>query len=332
MGVICQIYLQRPPDGKYRPGSVVSGTVKYVIDKDTTYKDITVSLIGKGKCSWSESRTDGKTDDTYTGTEDLVSIHTKLLQKKVNLVTLPAGAYSHPFHFIFPSNIPASYKDNVCTIQYQVVLKFERPGLLNFTKTFRTELPVVSTVISTLPEGPIVYGLKKTLFQFFSNQKSIINLKATLAKSLVMPGEHGKLDFEVENNSNVTVTGLKIELMEYLTFKSNCKHTKKSYKKIKNCKAETEPIEIGKIKQLSCIIPTTENCVTLQNSQILSREYKLIVTMRLPVPHINASLEIPIIIGEKVPEIEIAQEVAEDVIPDEPPPSYWEAMAEDVGK
>lgn len=326
MGVICQIYLQKPPDGKYRPGSVVSGTVKYAIDKDTVYKDITISLIGKGKCSWSESRTDGKTEDTYQGTEKLVSIQNTLLDTKLDSACLNAGVYSHPFQFLLPNNIPPSYKDYYCLISYQIILKFERPGLFNFAKTFKTDVPVVSAFVSSIPEEPTIYELRKSLFQLFSSKKSVVYLKATVKKLSVVASETVAIDFEIDNRSKIIVTCIKVVLVERVTYKANCGNAKWSEKEIKNCKVESDRIGPGGAK-ISMALPTTLGLMSIQNSKVLSRDYRMKVILRLPMPHIDASLDIPIIIGDKREEVELAQEVLEP-IPNDPPPSYWEVMAE----
>lgn len=325
MGIISQILLQRPPDGKYRPGSSVNGTVKFAIDKETIYKDITISLIGKGKTMWSENHRNGHQHIvvTYVGTEDLVMVHLSLIDKESDVMTLSPGVYSHPFQFVFPTNLPSTYQDQVTTIEYQVVLKF--------TKTFNTELPVLGTIVSTLPEEPVLYGLEKNVIRIFSCNKSTINLKATMDKSLFAAGEEIDIDFVVENLSKIKVTALKIELREYRQYiAGNTGRVQVINNIIKGCSAETEAVGPGQIKSLHCKIPTVEECGTIQNSTVFSRDYKLIVIMRLPIPHINAILEIPILIGEKEREMDWVQE---DVgVPNEPPPSYWQSMAEDDNK
>lgn len=327
MGVICQIFLQRPPDGIYKPGSLVTGTVKYIIDKETIFKGIVVSLIGEGKCSWSESRTDGKTDDNYCGTEGIFSIM-KLCNMKLENTTLSPGQYSSPFKFLLPKGIPPSYEDSYSNITYNIISKLERPGLFKLTKTFKAEIPVVCTVTPTLPKEPITYGLQKSVYQFFSGKRrGVINIKATIKQSLIAAGENAVIAFTIENKSKIKTLGILICLVETLTYTANSGEKKFITMAVKDCKKQFNLIGAGEVK-IQTRLPIAMTCKTIQNSKVVSRDYKLNITLRLPMPHIDAHLEIPIEIGDEETEIEVAH----DTTSDDSPPTYWEVMAEDDDK
>lgn len=72
------------------------------------------------------------------------------------------------------------------------------------------------------------------------------------------------------------------------------------------------------------------------NAKVMLQEYSLKVTVRLPIPHVNACVDIPIIIGAT--RVEKAVEAIEEgkpsvgfVEPNEVDelPSYWEVMCEE---
>ncbi|KAG6460217.1 hypothetical protein O3G_MSEX011834 [Manduca sexta] len=65
-------------------------------------------------------------------------------------------------------------------------------------------------------------------------------------------------------------------------------------------------------------ISTPPDMVSI-NSRVIKVEFLLKVIARLPMPHLNASVEIPIVIGEKL----------EESLEVEPHPSYWEVMSEE---
>ncbi|GBP60111.1 Arrestin domain-containing protein 17 [Eumeta japonica] len=197
MGVHCQIYLERPPEGVYRPGYAVGGVVKYAINEDTPYRDITVSLLGKGDCDWSEGAGDSHTEEE------------RLVKK---------GVYSHPFRFELPSNIPPSYKDHYCSITYCVKLAFERKGLFKFNKTFRTKIPVVSFVDVTLPREPVICGERKTFSSLLRREDDFIHVKATLKNPSLAPGDTAELHIEVKNNSSKTIRTIKTHLIQELKY------------------------------------------------------------------------------------------------------------------
>lgn len=76
-------------------------------------------------------------------------------------------------------------------------------------------------------------------------------------------------------------------------------------------------------------IPVGPELCTVRHSSMISREYKIRVTLHLPPQHINSFVEIPVLIGERLVEKNNEtsdNEAGESSEPIKEPPSYWEAV------
>lgn len=326
MGVFAQILINRPRRG-HRAGTPVTGVVRYIVDEPGRYKDIILSLIGKGKCEWSERH--GKTTVYYSGKEVFTEQHLSIHQKgPEDAFILPIGTYERPFTFVLPNNIPSSFKNKTCTIAYKLVLKFERPGFFSIHKKFHTEIKVIGDVHPIKPDGITVTELDKTLFTPFKKRKNLINLQAETPNSVFRPGEGVVVNYKVTNNTDIIIPTVKAELVCKNTYIANCGNKKKSTKTISECTVEMPSVPDNAIANLASTIQIPDHLYTIQNTRIMTIEYRIKVTLRLPMPYINASTKIPIVIGERqgayYEEFNVPN--PEDGVAE--PPSYFEVMDE----
>lgn len=190
MGVACQILIHKKKEGVHKGGQAVTGIVRYAIDKPTEYKAVTLSLLGTGKCSWTECR-GNNVYETFTGLEFYIIIHKDLLNKKTETATIDIGSYEYPFTFQLPEDLPSSFKNDTCTIAYHIQVKFEKSTFFSINKTFTTEIPVYG-LMEPIVEGPVTFGLDKTLMTL-SAEIPMINLKAQMLKTILTPGENAHL-------------------------------------------------------------------------------------------------------------------------------------------
>lgn len=167
MGIRCDIGLLKPFDGIYRPGSIVSGCIKYAVDKATQFTKVTVSLKGFAIVDITEYQ--NRRPDYYFKKEVIVDYHTELKADDGQTLTMNIGSGEISFHKKLPMNIPPSLEYSkfygnekiFCKITYYIRVKFDRPGLFEQTKRFKMEIPVVSGIRPVLPREPKVYGAKK---------------------------------------------------------------------------------------------------------------------------------------------------------------------------
>lgn len=332
MGIFCQVLINRPRNGLHKAGQPVTGIVRYTVDEAARYKDVVISLIGKGKCSWQKSRKNhhkGRNETrTYIGrevyTEQCISLHNK---GSDGAFVLPIGTYERPFSFVLPNNIPSSFKDNTCTIKYKLVIKFEKPNFLSVHQKFDLEIDVIGNVHPIALEGRTVTELKKTLFKPFKKRKHHVHVETEIANTTFKPGNQVKINFKVTNDSDVVVPSVKAELICNTTYTSDCGRRKKRYKTINECTAETPSVPDNAVANMSSAMLLAGYLYTIQHSRIMFNEYSIQITLRLPMPHINTSVKIPIVIGEKYGEDDVEMYMPGTEL--EEPPSYFQVMNED---
>ncbi|KAJ8721242.1 hypothetical protein PYW07_002017 [Mythimna separata] len=293
MGVTCLILLQKTKEGVFRAGQPVVGIVKYKVDKPTKFASIDIRLRGKGKCSWSETDMDDNRT-TYSNKEEYVNICKNLLIGQ-NVVT---GTHECPFEFFLPANIPTSMKNSTCTIEYKVFVTFVKDNFFGTKCTYEAEVLVYGYVEPCSPE-PLIFGLQKNLFSLGAN--SNIDIKAEIEKTFVTPGENIKVNLLIYNDTDVLIT-VKTEIVKHFTYVSSGKSTNIEKEVLKPTAVYSPNVKersVFNALKLGCIIPTLPNLYSIQHTKILIGEYKVRVTAKIPFPHTNAVVEIPVVIGER---------------------------------
>lgn len=323
MGIFCQINLFKPPDGAFQSGEGVSGMIKYALDEQTEFVKITVSLKGMGQLRIIERTNNKNRRNSYCKKEVYVDTDEIIQEGKF---TIPVGSYETKFSFKLPQDIPPSfeYYDHIsryrvnCEIKYYVRIKFEKPGWFTFAKHFRKEITVASAIKPKLLMEPVIYGERKTLIQLFSSKTSTVIMKANITNSVIPIGGKIDLQYEIFNDTNVIVKSVETKLIEVHTFKATGHEEVNAYEDIPDSDSKTASIKCGETLTMPIEINVPSDKVSVDHSEMVSRNYVVRITAELPMPHRNVLLEIPVQIGDIVQRDEC-----------DPPPSYWEAMGEE---
>ncbi|KAJ8721241.1 hypothetical protein PYW07_002016 [Mythimna separata] len=323
MGIFCQINLNKPPDGAFYSGEVVSGMMKYALDEPMEIDKITVSLKGTGHLRLTEKSNQKNRRHTYVNNEVYVDVDEVIQEGKYKV--LP-GSYELNFNFRLPNNLPPTFEFHKyvsrysvnCKIKYYVRIKIDRPGWFAFAKHFRKEITVASTITPKLSIEPVMYGQRSQLLQLFSSKTSTVVMKANILNSVITNGGKIKIQSEIQNDTNIIIKGVEIKLVEMHTFKAKGHTEVKGYEDVPNCDSKTGSIQSGATQDMPIDIIVPSDKVSLDNSKIVSRDYIVRITAILPMPHRNVVLDIPVQIGDNVQREEIC----------DPPPTYWEAMGE----
>ncbi|GBP60110.1 hypothetical protein EVAR_31371_1 [Eumeta japonica] len=286
----------RPPKGVYRPESVVSGAVKFAIDKDTSYRDITVCLQGKGFCYWSQDT--GNSTNFYSGHEEYVNVNKSLLDNQTGeAVLVKKGQYSYPFRFDLPPHIP---------------------------------IVGLSDVTSYLE--PIICGERKSLAGIVRCGDGFINVKVIAKNPLLTSGDTAVLDIEVKNSTNTKIKAIKTQLIQNITQISDCGRRNCYSIPVKDANNEIGSIDEKVTTSLISTVQIPERLISLC-CKIVVMEYNLRVKFKLPFPHKSFVIAVPVVVRE-ANTTTVAEAVAEDTtepktLADVPPPPYWEVMLED---
>lgn len=341
MGIKCEISLCPSAEKtyEYQSGSTVSGAIKYYLDEEYEFSTIVVSLKGQGRLYFEDKHQKRNNHmHTYSNKEVYVDID-NFIFKNESGKPFVAGEYETPFSLLLPHDVPASldYTKNTggyycrCTIRYYVRIKFERPGLLNMNRHFKKEIQVASSQIPRMATEPLIYGEQKSLLQLsslFSSEKSIVHIKATIFNSVLKPGEGVKVDYEVENNTNVDLKRVEVKLLEVDSYTASVGRKVNVKSEVENTEFTYGAIKAGETAKFTAEIIVPSLCASYDHSKIFARDYSVLSTVVLPIPHINLPLEIPFQVIQRV-SANFEEGNGASGHSSEAPPSYWEAMGED---
>ncbi|XP_026732697.1 arrestin domain-containing protein 4-like [Trichoplusia ni] len=333
MGVKCQLLLNNEGFSLYKAGGIVAGTVNYLVDKPIEFWCATVSLIGTGYCRWEEGS--GKTTTIYIGKENYVEQHIDILQlKNHEIVKIQPGSYQFPFQFLLPEDLPSSHVDETGNITYKIKVIFKKAGFIKSSEKFSTTIQVYNDAKPCLPE-PLTAGLKKEFL--FSSKNKFVFIKGEIDRTFVNAGENLMLTVTVNKKTNIPITGIRTELVNLMTYTSNCKQTTKEHITVNGTVREYPGITDKSETTFRYIIPSFPNLFSIQKSNVIAKEYKARVTVAFPFPHINASLDLPLVLNMvnlevKKNEIGEGKSTLTQSSSADQPPSYWQVMNEENNK
>ncbi|CAH0581594.1 unnamed protein product [Chrysodeixis includens] len=277
----------------YKAGQSVTGILKYNVEKPTEFASIYISLVGKGKCSWTLMNANPNIPPiTLMSNKNYVYL-TKNLVDDTNNKGPQNGNYEYPFDFILPSDIPSTYKDKYVNIAYKIVVKFEIRSIVNSVEKIKNEITVCGNVKPCSPE-PFTVEFDKKVFAVTKRKR--VEIEATLEKTLVAPGENITLSLMVNNDSSVPLT-IKTELFEHLTYEASGRYYR--FKNpVKSTTRYSSSIKKKEISKVTCTVPTLPKLYSIQHAELFTLEYRIHITVIFPFPHRNASIDVPVVIGE----------------------------------
>ncbi|CAH0581596.1 unnamed protein product [Chrysodeixis includens] len=318
MGITCQLLLSNNGFSIYKPGQPVIGTVHYHFDKPLELLSATISLVGNGKCSWETSS--GDSTSYYDGKEEYTSQHIDILQTKTHdKISVQPGSHEFPFQFLLPEDTPSSHLDPESEIKYRIIVKFIESGFVKSTKEFSTTIQVYSDVKPCPPESLIV-GLKKEFLFSFKNK--FVYIKGIIEKTFVNAGEDVILTVSINKETDIPIKGIQTELVNLMTYTASCKTTHREPYPVNGSVREYPGITARGETTFRYIIPTFPHLFSILNSKIIAKEFKAKVTVKFPNPHINASIELPVVIHMVNTEPKINESSTNE------PPSYKQVMDE----
>lgn len=325
MAIRCQIKVYKTAADALRPGSIVSGILKYDIDEETVCNKITVSFKGNGHLLVKLKKRESNIS-TFRKTEEYTQIDYIIYRDEAG-AKLPAGSYKTEFHFILPENIPPSLrytKKTVnhfihCYITYYISIKFEKSGILKGITKFKRPVKVISIAIPKLPTEPTVYGQQQTLKRQFSRTPSVLKLTATIISSVIIPGEKIRIEYEVNNDTHVNVKAVVVKMIELYTIKGKGGKEIKFVEPLNNTMKVSGYIKMRETKNRIVEVPVPLDLGSLDHSNLVSREYFVHMTLELPLKYEDMVLKIPVQIGDENLDMESNRL----------PPSYWDVLQED---
>ncbi|KAK7071200.1 hypothetical protein SK128_003820 [Halocaridina rubra] len=115
----------------YFSGQVVQGVVQAAVSRETSCREITVTLIGKGKVHWTERR--NKRTYTYSAEEEYGRKTITLWHGGASNNKIRAGHHSFPFVFELPYGIPSSFETDIGRVYYKIKAVADIPWGIDMT-------------------------------------------------------------------------------------------------------------------------------------------------------------------------------------------------------
>lgn len=314
----CVIHLFKQPNGVYIPGDTIKGIVYYDINKEIIFKKIVISLKGWGNLKITKGS--GKDKEEYRECENYVDINNVVFDNTKKIPTT-IGKYEIPFSFTLPEDIPPSFKyDDFsvnCDISYHIHIKFERPELFKIDKRYKTNINVGPVITPTLPITPLTVHYAKVPSKPFWQKKDSndIKINTTLDTSVTTPNERLKISYNVINNTNLDIKGVKILLVEEKIFTTRGTSSEKINKTLKEVTAPE--VKAGDTQSGELIMDIPQDVATFRNSKIVSRNYFINTVAELSFPHYDAIHKMP---------IEIVTNNVDEMIDYDAPPPYSQIM------
>ncbi|XP_026732928.1 uncharacterized protein LOC113497540 [Trichoplusia ni] len=287
------IVFEKDVEEVYKAGQSVTGILKYSVDKPTEFASIYISLVGKGRCSWTLMNANPNIPPITLMSNKSYVYLTKNLVDETNNKGPQNGNYEYPFDFILPSDIPSSYKDKYVTIAYKISVKFEIRNIVNSLEKIKSEIKVCGNVKPCSPE-PFKVEFDKKVFAVTKRKR--VDIEATIEKTLVAPGEDLTVSFLVNNDSSVPLN-IKTELFEHLTYEASGRYYR--FKNpVKSTARYSPSIKKKDISKITCTVPTFPKLYSIQHAELFTLEYRIHITVVFPFPHRNATVDVPVVIGE----------------------------------
>lgn len=323
MSVHCQIKLYKTDEDVVRPGSMVSGILKYDIEEETVCNKVTVSFKGKGHLLAKLKKREANLR-TFRKSENYTKIDYIIYRHEAG-EKLPAGSYQTEFHFIIPDNIPPTVRYTKktlnhfinCYITYYIRIKFEKSGIIKKITKFKTPVKVIPIAIPNLPTEPTVYNHQQILNPQVSRNSSVLRISATIANSVVLPRQKIRIEYEVNNDTHVNVKSVITKLIEVYTIKSKGGREIRFLENLHNTMKVSGIIKMQETKIRVVEVTVPLNLGTVEYSNLVSREYFVMMILELPMDYEDMVLKVPVQIGYDVRGKE------------RKPPSYWEVLQED---
>lgn len=293
------------PTGAYYAGQNVTGKLLLSLDKPKKIRAIIIKFEGMAKVSWSESETvrknDGNTQQetvTFTADEEYFSNKYNLAGGGNSELEIPAGDHVYPFSTMLPPMLPSSFDGEHGHVHYTVKATLDRPWKFDQdTKLVFTVVTPVDLNLNVRAKEPVKQELEKTFCCCWC-KSGPLTLVVAMPHSGYVPGQNIPLTIEVDNCSNVQVTGVQCKLMKVLTWKARDPKKKEREDRTEIVSLTLEGVDPNGSKSWTqqLTIPIMPPC-NLDQCSIINCEYYLEVVAIVSGMHSNLSTVIPVFIG-----------------------------------
>ncbi|XP_023138109.1 arrestin domain-containing protein 3-like [Amphiprion ocellaris] len=254
--------------GTFSAGDTISGTVSFILTKDTKVKSVAVKAKGDAHVHWTEGTGDDK--KTYTAHRRYFKEKEYCVAEKDSGTVLSKGPHQFKFNFRIPQeDMPSSFMGSSGRIVYLLEASISRSW--RFPSSIQKELSFVSKSFPHIGQAlcPQSGSVSKEVGTFSKGQ---VNLSATVNKKACYPGDTLSAFANISNNSTKDVTS-KFNLVQKTVYRAggNTNVVQKSL-----FKSVGDVIHPNTEATASCQVKIPDDAIyTVHNCEIISIEYYL---------------------------------------------------------
>ncbi|XP_052867851.1 arrestin domain-containing protein 17-like [Anopheles cruzii] len=303
--VKCDVLFDNNPQGIFRAGDTVSGTVEIQLEKPKKVRGIALRINGFASTSWT-ARVKGTTEKTekknkktnFNGREDYFGSITYFVGSDVgNPLEVAAGVHRYPFFCVIPLTVPTSKEGKYGHVRYVVKVSLERPW--KYDHVFQMPFIVKSHADLSLAEERMLMPTKAELVQtFYFGLTAPLIVTACTPRTGYAPAEVIEVTVHVNNQSSVDVRDITIKFQRVDTFISQVPAAQEFYeytvleeRTISKVARRNDAVFEENILIGSTVPSDDERC------NIIKTRYELAITVRPVRSRKKLLLTLPIVIG-----------------------------------
>ncbi|KFB40639.1 AGAP001822-PA-like protein [Anopheles sinensis] len=342
----CDVQFDDNPQGIFRAGDTVSGTIEIQLEKPKKCRGIALRINGFASTSWHAKvkgpDDKGKTKNkktNFNGREDYFGSITYFVGSDVgNPLEVPAGVHRYPFSCVIPQTAPSSKEGKYGHIRYVVKVSLERPW--KYDHVFQVPFLVKSHADLSVAQDRMLLPTKAEMVQsFYFGLTDPLIVTASTPRTGYAPGEVIEVTIHVNNQSSVDVRGITIKFQRIDTFISqvpvvqqHLEHTVMEERTIGRVARRNDAVFEENILIGSTVPSDDERCKIIQTRyevELLVRPVRSRKKMILTLPLVIGSVGLP---STLYPMQMLAKERAalgmdgpmgvEGALPPESPPPY----------
>ncbi|KAK5638351.1 hypothetical protein RI129_012646 [Pyrocoelia pectoralis] len=237
---------------------------------------------------------------SYEPNQNWLQISCGTLSFFVGETKFEPGHYSYPFTFNLPGDLPSSMDSTYGNVKYKAKAKVDKEWSIDYTcKKFFTVYTCnyLSTMFCVTVTSPIELVEEKIPSSLSVNGP--IRLTVNLPKDCYAPNDMVTFVAKIKNDSSTTVKELRFEIVQKFSFQNNTKSREDILSGSEEFAVIDSVVEphTEKLWDLELRVPANTFIGTLPNCETIKVHWILKGEVRLPFPHRNMNIEVPLILG-----------------------------------
>ncbi|KAK4878698.1 hypothetical protein RN001_011204 [Aquatica leii] len=284
----CEILLEKTT---YSPGEVITGTLQCTFFSEHKVKGVRVIFFGDANVNWSAGKYVNYEDEKQFLKSDLVVLASE--------TTFQPGTYNYPIVFTLPAHLPSSLEAKYGSIKYKIEAIISRPWAIDYETKKTFEVFSFHKLQESLPNNPVKVTEEEVPTSFFKKQTGPVTIAVELPQNAYAQNEVISFEATINNESSISVKKVRFQLIQGYQFHVGKESTEQITRVSKafvviDC---TVPSGTQMSKTLELKVPGDMPIALMGDCELITAFWKLRGKVRLPFPHSNFVIDVPLVIG-----------------------------------